>query len=214
MSRNTTVMIAVAVLVMSGLVHGLWAERWAPSLPLQQAADRVDHVPMEIGDWKAQTMEADRDAFFQAGAQKYWTRSYVHARTKTALLVILMCGRSGRMSVHTPEVCYKGAGFDMAGKREPLELKSEFGEELGTFWTARFAKHAGVASELRLYWAWNATGAWQAPTNPRWEFRGEPFLYKMYLSYDAPGLSTPASEAVQDFMRQFLPELNKALFEK
>jgi hypothetical protein len=214
MNRNTTIVIALCILTVSGLVHGMWAERWAPSLPLKKAAERVDLVPMEVGDWKAQAIEADRDAFFQAGAQKYWTRTYVHARKKTAMLVILMCGRAGRMSVHTPEVCYKGAGYDMASKKENVDLKSEFGDELGTFWSARFAKHTGVASDLRLYWAWNANGTWQAPSNPRWEFRGEPFLYKMYLSYDAPGLSTPSSEAVQDFLGQFVPELNKTLFEK
>lgn len=214
MKRSLTILIALAILVASGLVHGFWAERWNPSQALQAAADRVDQVPFDIGDWKGQVIESDAGAFFQTGAQKFWTRSYSHARRNVSLLAILMCGRAGRMSVHTPEVCYRGAGFQMEGNVEPLTVQSEFGEDLGTFWTARFSKQSGVTSNLRLYWAWNATGSWRAPSAPRWEFRGEPFLYKLYLSQEGPGLSNPSNEAVQDFMKQFLPELHKTLFDR
>jgi hypothetical protein len=217
--RTASVLIGLAVLVISGLVHGFWGERWIPSTILQEAAARVDQVPLEIGDWNGQSVETDAGVFFQAGAQKYWTRTYVHARKKTAMLVILMCGRPGRMSVHTPEVCYRGAGYETAGKPERLTVQSELGEDLGNFRTARFSKQAGVASNLRLYWAWNAHGTWQNPDSPRNEFAGEPFLYKLYLSHDAPGVSNPSGvgsasgEAALDFLRQFLPVMRKTLFD-
>ena len=168
---------------------------------------------MELGDWKAQTIDSDPAAFFQAGAQKYWTRSYVHARKKTTLFVILMCGRAGRMAVHTPEVCYRGAGYEMDRVPEALAVTTPSGESLGTFWTAKFSKEAGAASDLRLYWSWNAKGAWQASANPRWDFGAEPFLYKLYLSHDAPGSASAATTVAMSFMHQFLPELQKALFD-
>jgi hypothetical protein len=214
MKRNVAIAIAAAILVVSGLVHGLWAERWSPSPALQAALGKVDLVPLEAGDWKGQVVESDASAFAQAGAQAYWTRSYVHTRKKTALLAILMCGRAGRMSVHTPEMCYGGAGYEMGGSVESLTVKAEEGTELGTFWTARFSKHGGVAADLRLYWAWSAIGPWQASANPRWQYGGEPFLYKLYLSHGGPGLSSPSNEAVLDFMRQFLPELHRTLFDR
>src|SRR5687767_10215753 len=103
-NRTATFLIALAILVVSGLVHGYWAERWTPSVALQEAAARVDQVPLEVGTWKAKTLDSDAATFFQAGAQTYWTRLYSAPGHKTPVLVILMCGRAGRMSVHTPEV--------------------------------------------------------------------------------------------------------------
>src|SRR5262245_47984638 len=112
MTRLTASLVAALLLLVCGLAHGLWTERWSPSEALHHAAARVERVPMEIGPWKATAVETDSAAFFQAGALKYWARSYVDENRKTPVLVILMCGRAGRMAVHTPEVCYRGAGYD------------------------------------------------------------------------------------------------------
>ena len=209
MTRLVTVAFALAVLMISGLVHGFWAGRWNPSMVLQEAAARVDNVPLEIGDWKAHAEDADPGAFFQAGALSYWARSYVNPRKNTTLYVILMCGRAGRMAVHTPEVCYRGAGYEIGREPETWPVQSAAGQELGTLWTARFSKGT-AGSDLRLYWGWNAGGLWQAPSNPRWQFGGEPFLYKLYLSHAATGNTL----AAQDFMGVFLPQLRKALLAK
>src|SRR5207237_7771212 len=96
--RMATVWIALVILGASGLAHGVWGERWASSTLLQDAADRVDRVPLAIGEWKAQSLDGDASAFAQAGAQKFWTRAYVHSRKKATVLVILMCGRAGRIA--------------------------------------------------------------------------------------------------------------------
>ena len=224
MYRFTTMVISLLILAAGGLAHGIWAERWHSSSALLDAAARVQNVPLEIGDWQGRTVDAESEVFAQAGALAFWTRSYVHSRRQTALLVILMCGRPGRMAVHTPEVCYRGAGYSLAAEPEIFTLKSLPGNVLGNFWTARFLKETGLAEDLRLTWGWNDGQGWRAPTNPRWEFGGQPFLYKLYLSQDSPGAMAPggrlttrralATEAAQDFMRQFLPMLQLTLFEK
>src|SRR5262249_7965539 len=99
MSRRIALLLALGILTASGLVHGFWSERWSQSTALQEAASRVDQVPLAVGDWKAQSVDSDPSVFFQAGARSYWTRAYTSARQKTSLYVILMCGRSGRMAV-------------------------------------------------------------------------------------------------------------------
>jgi hypothetical protein len=214
MKRRVAILIALLILVASGLVHGSWAERWSPATALDEAAARVPNVPLQIGDWRAQTIDADPAVFFQAGARQFWMRSYVNARKKTTLLVILMCGRAGRMSVHTPEICYRGAGYEMEGNPTTWSVPPAWGADLGSFWTARFTKGSGALSDLRLYWSWSAGGRWQASANPRWEYGGEPFLYKLYISHDAPGTATISSDAVQDFFRQLLPKLPEILARK
>jgi hypothetical protein len=67
-----------------------------------------------------------------------------------------------------------------------------------------------------LYWAWNADGSWEASSSPRWQFRGAPFLYKLYVSRDInrqPGVA-PGADATAQFMREFLPVLDRTLFPK
>jgi hypothetical protein len=212
MKRLVTLAVALLVLVVSGLLHGFSSERWASAPALNDAAARVAQVPLEIGDWKAEPIESDSAAFFQAGAQAYWTRTYMNARNKDRILAILMCGRSGRMAAHTPEVCYRGAGYEMDRLPETLTVSTLAGANLGTFWSARFTKDAGSAADLRLFWSWSAKDTWQASTQPRWDFGGEAFLYKLYLSHEEAGPASASTTAVTAFMRLFLPELNKTLF--
>ena len=223
MYRAAIIVIALAILAGGGLAHGLLAERTQSSPILADAAARVSQVPLEIGDWHGHTIDTDSEPFAQTGALSYWTRSYVHPGRQAALLVILMCGRSGRMAVHTPEVCYRGAGYETASEPVAWTLKSTEGEVLGSFWTARFVKETAAAGDLRLTWGWNAGYGWRAPNNPRWEFGGRPFLYKLYISQDSPAGTanrggpmsrrTATTEAAQDFMRQFLPTLQQTLLE-
>src|SRR2546430_540911 len=73
-------------------------------------------------------------------------------------------------------------------------------------WTARFAKPNTPGSELRLGWAWNARGTWEAPSSPRWSFRGEPFLYKLYVIEEGAAYSSNAA-AQADVLADFLPHL-------
>ena len=206
MSRGVALLTAVTILMGSGIVHGIWAERWSPSQQLRAAVERVERVPLQVGEWIGKAVDEDAASFVQAGAQAYWTRAYTHPRKKGTLYAILMCGRSGKMAVHTPEVCYRGAGFELANRPETWTVRTSAGESLGTLWTASFSKESGT--DLRLAWGWNDGTSWKASANPRWEFGGEPFLYKLYLSYEA----APASErAAQDFARQFLPQLDQTL---
>src|SRR5207244_1355928 len=127
--------------------------------------------------------------------------------------VILMCGRAGRMAVHTPEVCYGGAGFDMLGAPAPYPVA--FDGKQAIFWTARFAKPNTPGADLRLCWAWNAGGAWQAPSSPRWTFRGQPFLYKLYVIEEEAGYRRGGSaqaDALADFLPHLLGALERTLF--
>jgi hypothetical protein len=213
MKRLVTVSVALLVLVVSGLLHGFSSERWAPAPALNDAAARVAKVPLAIGDWEAEPVESDAAAFFQAGAQAYWTRSYVNTHTKDRILAILMCGRSGRMAAHTPEVCYRGAGYEMDRTPETVAVTALAGANLGTFWSARFTKDGGNAADLGLLWSWSAQGNWQASTQPRWDFGGEPFLYKLYLSHEDSGPANASTTAVTAFLRQLLPSVNQTLFD-
>lgn len=212
MNRSLALLTALTLLVVAGLVHGLWSGRWGDSTELEGAVERLNRVPMRFGEWEGVDLPANVQNFEQAGAKGYLLRRYTHTRTNASFVVILMCGRSGRMAVHTPDVCYQGAGYEMIGSPQTWTVRSGKDTELGAFWTARFGKPAG-AGELRLFWAWSPGGRWHAPESPRWTFRGEPFLYKLYVTHagtDTGSLVANGSQSV--FLRQLLPQLSEALF--
>ena len=96
---------------------------------------------------------------------------------------------------------------------ETFAVSTSSNVNLGSFWSAGFSKEAGAESNLRLLWAWGAKDGWQASTRPRWDFGGEPFLYKLYVSHEDAGTGSSTTKAITAFMRQFLPAVNKTLFD-
>lgn len=209
MYRSLAFLTAFGVLLGAGFVQGRLSDRWSTSPELEAALTRVPTVPTDFGPWKSRAVEGEAADFELAGAQAWWMRLYTDDRSGRSFLVILMCGRAGRMAVHTPEVCYRGAGFDMVGTPRPFSVRSELGDDLGTMWTARFLKNGEHGTGTRLYWGWSQGGPWQAPDNPRWRFRGEPYLYKLYVSHDVAG-SDDGEDAARSFLRRLLPELPPA----
>jgi len=207
-ARYCAFLAAIAILLTSGvLCYSLGKD----SEQLDAAAARVALVPKAIGAWHAQDEATDDRAFEQTSAKGYLMRQYVNQETKASVLVILMCGRPGKMAVHTPEVCYSGAGYELHDQPAACAIQNEHSSEAAQFWTAQFTKKAG---RLRLYWAWNARGSWEASAAPRWQFRGEPFLYKLYVSRDVSQQSAvaPQADVTAEFLRRFVPELNRTLF--
>jgi hypothetical protein len=162
---------------------------------------------LQAGDWKGQEVNPNHADFAQAGAVGYWVRLYRNAQTGEAVTVLLMCGPAGKMSVHTPDMCYGGAGYELVGGQAREAVSPSRPPE--EFWSARFCK-PGPAGEsvLRIRWAWNAGGAWHAPERPRWTFAGSPFLYKLYVVSDEEA----GGDANLRLLQALLPELRTALF--
>jgi hypothetical protein len=212
MFRTVPVLIASVLVAVSGLAHGLWTARWQQSDELATALTRLPHVPRAVGDWRGRDLEVDEALFRQARAEGYWARRYEKPGGDDAFSVILMCGRAGPMAVHTPDVCYRGAGYELAGPAERLTVDVP-GAEPAQLWTARFRKESPTdGGELRLYWGWTADGAWEAPDWPRWTFGGRPLLFKLYIIRETTDSATSApDDTARTFLGRLLPALNRAL---
>lgn len=213
MHRILAVSAAFILVISSGVVNGVWTARWHTSAALQTAVSRVPDVPLVFGDWQGQPLEVDTQALAKAGAQSYWMRRYHNTRTGAVVSSILMCGRSGPMAVHTPDVCYSGAGYRLESQPQRVTLTVPGLADSAQLWTGRFRKD-NIAAEggLRLWWSWSAAGDWQAPDNPRFTFRGQRPLYKLYVIEEVAEAGLPEQEAGTAFFQDFLPALQKALF--
>src|SRR5262249_47338187 len=144
----------------------------------------------------------------------YVYRRYRHARTGDEFTVLLLCGRSGPMSVHTPDVCYRGAGFTQAAPAVPTEVTPLGSEDAAKLWTAEFGKERSqVGRRLHIYWAWGLPGGqWQAAENPRVTFAAKPALYKLYVVRTLTSANRKGEDAqAQDFLSTLVGQLDQAL---
>lgn len=203
--------VALIAFVAYGVAEGLWTNRWFASAALEEATARLKNVPAKIGDWEGTDREIDPRHVAQAEMTGYVNRRYVNRATGADVTVLLVCGKPGPTALHSPEVCYPGAGFNPAGERakQPMDGRSD------DFWVGQFQKTTPNPEALRIFWAWNGAGAWRAAEWPRVEFGRHAALYKLYVIRSLWAGDEPLAEDPSlDFMRQFLPAVQAALFDE
>jgi hypothetical protein len=210
---KSALLAAITILLATGFLHGLWTDRWAFSDEPQGSAGKLARLPTMIEDWTAEepleigSRELEKSAIDPC----YFGYRFVNSRSKQRVQVFLVCGRPGPISVHTPDICFEGAGYRMKAPPENFLLTSLPPNE---FWQSKFVKDGREAQEnVRVFWAWNAGGHWQAPNNPRVTFARSKALFKLYVIHELarPGLPVDEDPSV-DFMKKFLPEVQKSLF--
>jgi EpsI family protein len=214
MTRFLLVLVVGAVLLVDGYVYGIWTGRWHETQELTTAAARLDLLPQTVGDWQGKSFQLDPAVVEQAEFAGYVLRRYENRRTGVAVTLLVACGRRGPLSVHTPEVCYRGAGFRMVEgdtARQTLDLGS--GCTPAEVWQGTFARERDTGPErLRVVWSWYDKGAWTAPENPRWTFAGQAVLYKLYVTQEfIPRDAATDGKDSLEFLRAFLPEFNRRL---
>jgi hypothetical protein len=208
MIRTSFPILAFAGLTLvAGLLHGQHTGRWAPSADLADAVDRLNAVPLSVGDWRGTAEPLDADDLRGSGIKGHVSARFRNVATGDKVSMLLVCGRPGPISVHTPETCYGGAGFQAAAPRYRKELSA------GAVWAMSFrAPPTSAASMIEVNWVWNGGDGWLAPANSRWSLSGYPALYKLYVVRDLPAAAArPPRDASADFLQAYLPELEKVL---
>jgi hypothetical protein len=207
MTRALPYAAAFLVLGLAGIGPGLWTGRWSPSADPMTAAARCDDVPMNLGDWEGQAREVNLRELALAEVVGHLYRDYVNRRTGQKVSVLLVCGRPGPISVHTPDVCYRGVGYEIVGGQSKHQIKPV------ELFTARFSKQGVPPEPLRIFWCWGSSGSWAAPDQPRLTFARAGALYKLYVVRSLPPAEEPLEkDPCLDFLRVLMPELQRCLF--
>lgn len=212
--RQHLPLAALAALSLAfGVGYGIETERWHPSPELDQALARLEAVPREVGDWKSTDLPFEPEEFTRAGIKGTVFRRYQNGRSGAVVSVLLVCGRGGPISVHTPDVCYAGAGYRAIGDQEKRVVAAGPGGEAATFKALRFAKpDAVVPTQLEIYWAWSRGGEFESPDEARFSFGRAPALYKLYVVRECgPNARAAKDNACEEFLRRALPEFRRAL---
>jgi len=203
---------AAALIVGAGYVHGAWTGRWGPSPAMAALSARFASVPMAIGDWTATSHELGAAERKMAGAEAWLSRVYTNPGRGVSISVLLLGGLPGKMSTHTPDICYAGAGYELG---PPAAYERRYGTDgrRAGFRTATAMRGGANPSALRIFWTWHASTGWAAPEDPRWTFAAERALCKLYVVRETGGAAVaPDRDPCNEFLDLFLPELDRAVF--
>jgi hypothetical protein len=209
MLNKMAIFSALPLVLAYGIGEGLWTQRWQHSAEREWAAARLAAVPLEVGDWKGEEVEMPERMLQKAEIEGYLNRRYVAG--SEAVTVMVVCGKPGPISVHPPEICYAGQGYHAMGQKTHTTVPTPSGK--ADFWTLNVQKPGVVADRMQILYAWGSTGDWVASNNPRWQFARTPVLFKMYVIRRPSAEDKPGDDPAVRFLGQFLPELNRALFD-
>jgi hypothetical protein len=210
MQRIILVVVAAALVVAGGTIHGTLSDRWGNPEELTATARKVHDVKAQFGDWISREFKLDTAQLKVGEIIDHISREYVHGGTGERLSILLICGRPGAISVHTPDICYQGLGYEM-GQRVTYLFRGGPATLPAEFWSAPFNKHPDP-EPLHIHWSWSTGNKWIAPDHPRLVFYREKALYKLYVIRRAKQLNGPLiDEATEVFLREFMPELKRAL---
>jgi Protein of unknown function (DUF3485) len=209
---NLRITAAAALIVGAGFVHGTWTNRWRPSPAMAALAARFESVPMAIGDWTATPFEIGPQERKMAGAEACLARVYTNPGRGVTVSVMLVGGLPGKISTHTPEICYAGAGYDLG---TPLAYDRRYGPDgrRAGFRTALATRGGADPSALRIFWTWHASTGWAAPEEPRLTFASESSLCKLYVVRKAGwAAGGPDRDPCNEFLDVLLPVLDRTVF--
>ncbi|HEV3162526.1 MAG TPA: exosortase-associated EpsI family protein [Isosphaeraceae bacterium] len=211
MTRILSYTAAIGLLVASGILHESWTHQWRGAPKVTMATARLDRVATSLGDWHSQPTDIEQRDLVGLGIDATLARRYVNERTGRAVTMLLMCGKPGPVSVHTPDVCYLDAGYLMA---QPLPGRVTVSppdhSPQAALFSADFYKQDSLdPKRLRIYWSWSAGKDWIASDHPRITFASATMLYKLYLIAD---VTAGRDEIAEEFARELLPHLDRVLF--
>jgi Protein of unknown function (DUF3485) len=213
MMRTLTLLAGVGLLLGAGFLHGRWTDRQYSATELKDAADRLTQLPRTIGDWRGgEDKPLEARVLKASGAEGILLRSYVNQQSHAQIDVLLVCGRPGPVAVHTPDVCYQGAGNEV-GKAIGLRVETGADQPAAEFKMVGVKTGGGKANpaELEVLWSWNADGRWLTPTFPRLKFAAYPILYKLYVIRTLGDAEVKGNDMSVKFLELLLPEVQRSV---
>lgn len=200
----------LAALSVSAAADSLLTEGLSDPAVLNAANASLEKIPDTIGAWTSTPLKIDERELRLGEITGYFRREFRHAETGRAVVLTILCGAAGPMSVHPPTACFEGVGYSLVSG--PAVVGVTDTEEITiSLNKAAFRPQGAMSSDItRVFWGWSADGAWDAPANPRIAYRGQPVLFKLY-TVDRAWDSGDGLAQSETFLADALPVIRRAL---
>ena len=214
------VIVIVLTLLSTYVVGSNWG-RWGNfRQAMEEAGKAVEKIPRSFGNWEAATDDEklDQASVEQLELTDYVVRRYTNKTTNETVSLIFMVGPTGRLTVHTPQICFGGRNYKMVSNPTPVSFPFE-GEggasESKDVLSKLVFTNQSVNGGAKLFYYGVSTGHnWQELTgSARSDFQNFRFLYKMQLEAFVSEEGSGENDVVARFLRDFLPEIRGILRE-
>jgi len=194
-----------------GIQSGHTSNRWGDNEALRRAAAQL-HKPLtsRLENWRLQAEQPfPDDVVKMLQCSAHYCGVYINDQTGETINVAVILGPPGPVSVHTPEVCYSSQDFNVTGGRTSMKIHDR-NEKEHSLWDLKLQSSGANPMPLRVLFGWGTGGAWTASQNPRIEYAGLPYLYKIQLA-TAVTDAGDHNDTYQDFLKAFLADLEPCL---
>ena len=197
--------LGVSAAADSRLIEGL-----SDPVVLNAAKESLERIPATIGAWTSKPMKIDERAIRLGEISGYFRREFRHAETGRAVVLTILCGGAGPMSVHPPTACFEGVGYSLVSGPAVIGITDNDDITISLNKAAFRLQEEMTSDMTRVFWGWSADGTWDAPANPRIAYRGQPVLFKLY-TVDRAWDSGDGLAQSETFLTDALPVIRRAL---
>ena len=177
---------------------------------VKAAATVLNSIPAQIGTWTSALEVIDERERRMAEIVGSVRRTYRNSENGYVVSLTILCGASGPMSVHPPTACFEGVGYELSSGPSVVTF-ADADDTQSSLNCATFRLPGSQMTDVvRVFWGWSDDGKWTAPANPRLAFRGQPYLFKIYV-IDRSLSQTDDVRQSEAFLEEALPEIRRRL---
>ncbi|MFN4258323.1 MAG: exosortase-associated EpsI family protein [Gemmataceae bacterium] len=192
---------AIVILVIT--ILGMWRlfpnDGAAPALAHDAILEKLHQLPARLPSWYRMDHQITVNAH-----DSCFTGEYVHKTSNDKILVYLTGGKAGVIATHTPDLCYRGSGYQIVHDDSRQQDHFQHGAE--RFNVSHFQKTRSNSEEhLTIYWAWHDGQRWDVPVFPRFAYARCPYLIKGYFIVASSTERGFTDKIFSSFAEQFLP---------
>ncbi|HJT34349.1 MAG TPA: exosortase-associated EpsI family protein [Pirellulales bacterium] len=209
--QRLSLTIVLGSALVSGAVAGVLSQRWGVSTDLADAGRRISDFPDRFGSWDCQANEPfDSEVVELLECVGSTSRTYRNRETGESVQVAFHVGPTGPTSVHTPDICFPSQNYSRQGERRRISVgaATRWG---GSFWQSDFRSNGLRGETIEVLYGWTGGDRWAAADYPRFQFAGQPLLYKLQVVAATRGAETEkdgSRTTCQRFLNDLLPVLD------
>ena len=210
--------VIVSTLMTTYVVGANWGWWGKTRAAMQEAAKVIEKIPKSFDEWEAATDDEklDQASIEQLELADYVVRRYTNKITSETVSLIFMVGPTGRLTAHTPQICFGGRNYKMDSLPTPISFSYEGdGDSLDnkdTFFKIVF-RNQSVNGGAKLFYFGVSNGKnWMPIKNTsRSDLQGNRFLYKLQVEAYANEENSGENDVIERFLRAFLPTIRSDL---
>jgi len=211
-------LVIVSTMLTTYVVGANWGWWGKMKAAMKEAGVVIHKIPKSFGDWEAMTNdeELDRASIEQLELTDYVVRRYVSQTTGETVSLIFMIGPTGRLTAHTPQICFGARNFTMDSLPTPISFPYEDdgdpSENKDAFSKIVFKNQSVSGGAKLFYYGVSAGKKWVPISNStRADLHHYRFLYKLQLEAFVPENHSGENDVIARFLKDFLPTIRSEL---